>query len=78
MELACIQRGSSAAVALPPRRSPPGEGGSDRDLSLSGVGALERVVIRLYAARLTFNVFRYLLVVFIQQVAIILTVISEH
>lgn len=77
MELACIQRGSSAAVALPLRRSPPG-GGSDRDLSLSGVGALERVVICLYAARLTFNVFRYLLVVFIQQVAIILTVISEH
>lgn len=74
MHPAGIQRGGCAAA---PTESS-GGGGSDRDLSLSGVGALERVVIRLYAARLTFNVFRYLLVVFIQQVAIILTVISEH
>lgn len=73
MHPAGIQRGGCAAAP-----TEPSGGGSDRDLSLSGVGALERVVIRLYAARLTFNVFRYLLVVFIQQVAIILTVISEH
>lgn len=75
MHPAGIQRGGCAAAPTEPSG---GGGGSDRDLSLSGVGALERVVICLYAARLTFNVFRYLLVVFIQQVAIILTVISEH
>lgn len=72
MHPAGIQRGGCAAAPTEP------SGGPDRALLLFGVGALEWVVIRLYAARLTFNVFRYLLVVFIQQVAIILTVISEH
>lgn len=72
MNPAGIQHGGYATAPIAPF------GGPVAFFQLFGVGALGRVIVCLSAARLTFNVFRYVLVVFIQQAAIILTVISEH